>query len=210
MTIQLETGSPFIDPRWMRKVVSGVFECEVTDARQVNLEGELLTFPNHHPEIAPGVIVRVWLDRNFVCELLSDFQAREEQRQEQSRLESLQYKAMLNAGRDNALAFNRALNIPFQWQTGYKDVLSGLSGRSLGDGRNKATVGHIELREDCAAGRLSRRRGDFLCTTNTGKQWSGDSRLQCIDGDGELFDAKVTCKACLTKAQRFKAEGNNV
>jgi len=103
-----------------------------------------------------------------------------------------------------ASAFNQSLNIPVDWHTGYKDVLSGLSENSWGDGTNKATVGHIEFLESLNDGRLKRERGEFLCTKKKGKQWSGDSHLKSIDGDGNCYNAKVTCKTCIKAANRWK------
>lgn len=85
-----------------------------------------------------------------------------------------------------------------------KDVLSGLLENSDGNGMNKATVGHIELLEELTEGKLKRDPGEFLCTKNKGKQWSGVSEKLYTDGNGERYNAKVTCKACLKSAKRWQ------
>lgn len=203
MIIQLETGSAFLDPRWLGKVSSGFFESEVTDSFQVRLEGGLLNLPRDEKRLLPGTKVRVWMERFFVCEPIDEYEARMRKAQEQERIEAENHKTFLNQLKVEATEFNESLNIPFKWQTGFKDVLSGLSEHSFGDGRNKATVGHIKLLEDYREGRLSRKKGEFLCTMNTGKQWSGDSHLQAVDVGGEMYNPKVTCKACLKSAQRW-------
>jgi len=80
-----------------------------------------------------------------------------------------------------------------KWTTAIKEVLSGLSAKSNGTGRNKATVEHILLLENMKVGRLKRGAGDFLC-----------SNSRAIWGAGYTdMTSMVTCKACLAIAERL-------
>lgn len=97
-----------------------------------------------------------------------------------------------------------------RWDVGIKDVLSGLSQTSFGDGRNRATVEHIYLLEPLQAGRLARKAGDFLCTAasgSNGKRWSSKVIERSHDGDGLPYQPKVSCRACLAAAERWIAAG---
>lgn len=175
----------------------------VTTPRSITVnDGVVLTLGSglEQPDLPVGKKVRVWLSRWFYCELAEAAKEREEKR----RQEKLRDEERLNICREESEAFNACLNVPVKWRTGMKDVLSGLSPTSAGNGINKSTVGHIELLEPLAEGRLSREAGEFLCSRNKGKQWSDNSHLRCYDGNGNLYDAKVTCKACLKMAQRWK------
>jgi len=128
---------------------------------------------------------------------------REEKRKAKQHTEDIARRDLLNKRRDETKQFNESLNIPFSWRTGYKDVLSGLSGISWGDGTNQATVGHIEFLEEHTEGRLKRIMSDFLCTAKIGKQWSGSSHLESLDGDGNSYNARVTCRSCIKSAKRW-------
>jgi hypothetical protein len=92
------------------------------------------------------------------------------------------------------------------WDVGIKDVLSGLSETSWGDGRSAATVEHVYLLEPLTAGRLVRQAGDFLCTAaagTNGKRWSSKVIERAHDGDGQPYRPRPTCKACLALAKRW-------
>lgn len=103
--------------------------------------------------------------------------------------------------RDRAanLKFNEALNIPVNWSSEIKEVLSGLNINSMGNGTKKNTVFHIYLKERLEAGKLKRDANNFLCSPVKSKHfgdWSGS-----LGDDGQ--EAKVTCKSCLKFAERF-------
>ncbi len=92
-----------------------------------------------------------------------------------------------------------------RWQVGQKDVLRGLSARSWGDGRSKATVNHIHLLEPLEKGRLVRTAGDFLFTAaqgSNGRRWSS-VEATALDGDGGNYQPKVTCSKCLSLARHW-------
>ena len=94
---------------------------------------------------------------------------------------------------------------PVRGQVGQKDVLRGLSARSWGDGRSKATVNHIHLLEPLEKGRLVRTAGDFLFTAaqgSNGRRWSS-VEATALDGDGGNYQPKVTCSKCLSLARHW-------
>ena len=94
---------------------------------------------------------------------------------------------------------------PVRWQVGQKDVLRGLSARSWGDGRSKATVNHIHLLEPLEKGRLVRTAGDFLFTAaqgSNGRRWFS-VEATALDGDGGNYQPKVTCSKCLSLARHW-------
>lgn len=193
----------FINPNWLNKVKHGVHQGVVNEQGEVELDGETLTFCQSDHGLQPGVELRIWLADSFWCESLADYQYRQIDVEKQKADDEAVRRKMLDQYRDEANAFNEALNVPVEWRTGYKSVLSGLSVNSWGDGTNRATVGHIELLAPLTEGRLQRNSGDFLCTRDTGKQWTGDSHFQTTDSKGQPFDLKVTCKQCIKMASRW-------
>lgn len=88
--------------------------------------------------------------------------------------------------------------MPFNWKPGHRVVLSGLSANSWGDGTNSRTVYHVMLKQDLTAGRLERKAGQFLCSAHVDAFGSSDEMRK-----HEI--ARVTCKACLKAAERFKS-----
>jgi len=92
-----------------------------------------------------------------------------------------------------ARTFNDVLNIPVEWSTASKIVLSGLSSNGNGDGVNKRSVNHIHLHDKLINGRLKRDAGDLLCTANHGS----------FDLTATNAASKVTCTKCLELAKRW-------
>jgi hypothetical protein len=83
-------------------------------------------------------------------------------------------------------------NLPFEWYTDVKQVLSGLSERSDGNGMKRNSVEHILLLEDFKKGRLSRKKHDYLCSPKKVSNWSIRDRYE---------KSEVTCKSCLSRAE---------
>lgn len=198
-----------LDPMWFNAVRHGRHECQVgSDGRSIVLqEQRLMIRPVHGTEVpggdwwgAPGESVIVWLsaDGHFRFCRLDEHEAHDRwlaQAQEQREIER---RARLDRQAAEDEAFNASLSIPVPWEVAIKDVLSGLSETSMGNGANKSTVQHVRLKADLVDGRLVRHAGDFLCTGpagSNGKRWSGE---------GFTSRAAVTCKACLKLAKRFK------
>lgn len=172
----------------------------------MTVDGVALRLPGERP--APGAAVQVWLNGSgfFVCATVEEIERQAQAQRDAEATEAEQRRQKLNAMRADAEAFNARIALPVRWDTGIKDVLSGLSESSWGDGRSKATVEHILLLEPLQAGRLNRHAGDFLCTSvsgTNGKRWSSKIVERGHDGRGQPFQPKITCKACLAQAARW-------
>lgn len=201
------TTPQFMDPRWFSWVRSSKHPATVAEDGTVTVEGEALQFHGEAP--AAGTAVRVWLGSQFfLCATEEDIARDEQERLEKKKAEDESYRQRRNTMRDKAAEFNARFNMPFQWDVGIKVVLSGLSEYSNGCGRNQATVHHIMLLEDFQGGRLRRKKLDFLCTSasgsNGGFRDSGAARN--YDGNGEAYQPKVTCRACLKLASKWIRE----
>jgi len=205
LTHQLE-GPPFLDPFWFNRMRQGQHAAVVSPGGVVSVEGVPLRLRGDVP--APGEAVHVWITSSgyFVCATLDEIERDAQVQRDAQAKEAQRRRERLNALRADAEAFNAKIALPVRWDVGIKDVLSGLSERSWGDGRSKATVEHIYLLEPLLDGRLSRLAGDFLCTAaagTNGKRWSTKVVERCHDGEGTPYQPKVTCKACLALAQRW-------
>lgn len=207
MTTYPLTGPALLEPFWFGKVRHGQHPATVSeDGSSVTVEGVALTFRSDRP--APGAAVKVWINGSgfFVCATDADLEADAAARQAAQEAADRARRDRLNTLRDEAQAFNARLRLPVEWDVGIKDVLSGLSETSWGDGRSKATVEHVYLIEPLTAGRLVRQAGDLLCTSaggTNGKRWSSKVVERAYDGDGKPYRPKVTCKVCLAFARRW-------
>ncbi|WP_254440441.1 hypothetical protein [Xanthomonas vasicola] len=203
---RLEVASSFIHPTWLRTVTGREFEVVVANDGALEVEGDRLRFVGDAPPPGTPVVLRV--GRWITCVTAADRDEAARQRAAEDAARLAAEHAALNRHRDEALAQAGALNLPFRWSPAIKDVLSGLSESSWGDGRNRSTVEHILLLEPLADGRLTRDAGDFLCTARSGsngKRWSsGAEGSVAVDGDGQPYPAKVTCKTCLKLAARWR------
>jgi hypothetical protein len=202
---QLDAPYP-LNPFWHLRHCQGEHLAVVGADREVELGGATLHLRDD--ALAQGVRVKVWLSTTgfFVCALVHDIERANEERRAAEAAQYAELNARLNTLRAEADAFNAQIQPPVKWVAGIKDVLSGLGERSWGDGRNKATVNHVYLLEPLNANRLVRKAGDFLCTAagdSNGKDWSGKKREIRHDGNGDPYQPKVTCKACLKLAKRW-------
>lgn len=202
-------GPSILDPGWLNQVRHGEHSAMVAEDRSVEVEGVGLQLRDE--AISTGARVRVWLSTSgfFVCATVAEIERDAQERQRAAAAEAERRRQRLNVLRAEALVLNARINLPVRWDVGIKDVLSGLSEASWGDGRAKATVEHIYLLEALQAGRLRRNVGDFLCTSaggSNGKRWSGKIVERSQDGDGNAYQPIVSCKACLATAQRFVKE----
>jgi len=146
--------------------------------------------------LEPGTAVHVWFDQTgeCVCAAIDEIkrakqalrdaeEAKEKQRREQRRQQ-------LNAERTEAQKYNARITLPVRWDVG----------------RWNTNRYHIYLLEPLTAGRLKRTQGDYLCgaRSKTDNKWYDPSDTWLLDGDGNRFQPKVTCTACLALAQRWK------
>lgn len=205
LTYQLE-GPPHLDPFWFNRMRQGQRAAVVSPGGVVSVEGVPLRLRGDGP--AQGEAVRVWVTPagRFVCATLDEIEREAQAQRDAQATEAERRRQHLNALRADADAFNARIALPVRWDVGIKDVLSGLSEKSWGDGRSRATVEHIYLLESLQAGRLTRKEGDFLCTSasgTNGRRWSSKIVERCHDGEGTPYRPKVTCRACLAHAERW-------
>lgn len=195
----------FIDPRW-RNI--GQQEATIIDSQSVRCLDQ--TFRLADPsEISLHSAQKVFihLSRYFYLETEEEQQEKKRKIEEQKARDTQEKQERDRKRREEALAFNASLNIPVEWGPGVKDVLSGYSEKSWGDGHNSATVYHVFLKEDIHDGRLQRKKGDFLCSSSSkdnGKNWCGQQEREWIDNNREIHRPKVTCKSCLKIAERWR------
>lgn len=197
--LRLHLRAQHLHPAWFQRVRQGTFECTVEADGDVVLLGERLRVAPHDV-LAPGQRVRVWLGRDghFTCADVLVLELQRQEREAAERARDEERKRLCEQRLREARAFNAGLHVPVRWTPGIKDVLSGLTEHSHGNGFNAATVAHVLLQEPLAQSRLRRQAGDFLCTARSGtngKHWSGDRTLSP--------DARVSCKACLRLAARW-------
>jgi hypothetical protein len=190
----------FLHPTWLNLFRGAQQDGVVGPEGAVMVQGAVLPFKDATEALSPGTSVKVWVDHDFVCADTAHIAREDAARREaeQRRDEAARAGQLLRDVADQA--FNLALAIPVRWQVGIKDVLSGLSERSDGSGRSRATVNHILLHEDLQVGRLRRVAGDFLCTSgagSNGKNWA--------DQRGEQT-GRVTCTRCLALAQKWRGD----
>lgn len=199
-TFLLETASGFIDPRWLQSMRGGAVDAVVEPDQALTVHGQRLVFRDSGLAPNPGTPLRVWVGRWIECARAEDWHEAQRQREVAAQLEREQRRMQEVARLAHARAFNARIGLPVEWSPGIKDVLSGLSERSSGNGCNRATVVHVVLREAFQAGRLVRQAGDLLCTSasgSNGRRWAGDPR---VASEGHEHTAAVTCKACLRLA----------
>jgi hypothetical protein len=207
-TYELHMTSRFIDPTFLVQMRgSGGVKATIQDDGSVTVYGERMVFADEAVAIEPGTEVEVYLGyRNFHCSTLADIEAHLSQVRAKEMEEKERERIRRNDYRDESIAFNASIQIPVKWEPGVKDVLSGLSANSCGDGRNRATVEHVLLNEDLKVGRLLRKEGDFLCSNSQSRWGAGwrDSKEEWFDGDGNPYKPKVTCRACLSIIERMR------
>jgi hypothetical protein len=193
-----------VDPFWLTDVRHGEHQVQVEQNGTVALNGKTLVL--NQPSITPGTQLTVWLgfDGFFYASLAAEYEADQVARKAQAQAEQDRREADRDRRAADAKAFNASLAVPAKWATANKDVLSGLSAGSNGDGLKRNSVAHVLLKEDLKRSRRSRRSrlirrsGDLLCSSESsqnGRQWSDNPQMDHLPGEDSSF--KVTCKACL-------------
>lgn len=202
MAIAANTIDPTLVPIMQRKAY---VESIVLNDSSIDLFGTKLIFADQSHSLPPGTHIQIRLDRYFVCSAVSDIES-DRQKSEIALQDKVQNeKDRLNSLRNEAATFNASLSIPGKWVPGIKQVKSGLHGESWGDGRYRLTVEHVYLLEDLHVGRLKRKQGDYLCSASKSKWNTGwsDPIAQHVDGEGNTYEPRVTCKECLRIIKRL-------
>lgn len=200
-----------VNPFTLRDMASAK-EAVVGEDSLIRIDELVLRFDVFGEALPPGTSVKVWLSSSgfIYCDSEESLTALAELRRQDELEHAASRRLMLNEVRSGDERFNASLALPFRWSAGIKDVLSGLSEKSMGDGRGKRTVQHIRVLEDLDSGRITRKSGDMLCTTeagSNGKQWSSNPEAIAYDGDGRAYQPRITCKQCLRIASRWNKSG---
>lgn len=203
MNIYTLKSPDFIKPQWF-DMAKGVSISKVAQDGTINVFGEKLSilYDSEKTPITPGTPVRVWLESFFQCCTVEDYEKSIEDLKKNRAAKELAEKERLDKIKKEAEDFNRTLLPGVSWVPGQKEVLSGLSETSMGNGRRKNTVDHIYLLEDFQQGRIKRKKGDFLCSSSSkmnGQRWSGVVDSSLVDGSMP----KITCKKCIEIANRM-------
>jgi hypothetical protein len=190
------------DPAWFRRRTRRE-PAVVAEDGTITLEGVKFVFQTGAVPAGTEVLISFAHIPPIYAEVKSEVEVYEEAyRKEYAEYEESE-RVRLNQMRDEAIAFNAQIKLPVAWVPGIKDVLSGLSQNSMGNGRNRKTVEHVLLQADLNLPRLKRKKGDFLCTTDRGKRWSDQVEEWFVDGDNQPYHPAVTCKSCIEKAERI-------
>jgi hypothetical protein len=192
-----------MDPFWLQRA-RGWSNTVVGEDGLVLHKGEPMRFADE--SLPPGTPVQVRLGSQWYAVTQADIEAEQREREEREAAERQRERERRNAMRARSEALIASIHLPVRWESAIKDVLSGLSATSWGDGRNSATVEHIRLLEDLHDGRLHRQAGDFLCTSasgTNGQQWNAQVAETFLDGEGKPYMPAPSCKACLRLAQRY-------
>lgn len=205
MEIKYVNLGDFIEPRWFNEYAYKTVEAVVQNGT-INIGGKNLKFYKDEVPFPDGSEVYVRVSSGKVTLKSEEEEAKRLRRQkeeEQRQIEIAKSHEKMNA----AIEFNQQFeNLPFKWDVGIKDVLSGLSMDSWGDGRRKNTVQHILCLEPVKIGKFSRQEDQFLCTSasgSDGKRWSGEVAEKWHTLDGKQYTPPVTCKKCIELAQKI-------
>lgn len=192
----------FLNPFFINFIKNEQPTATITD-RKIKINDNVLNLENDCP-LKDGTKVKVTFGNYFYIESLDDIEKRKQEVIKNKEKFQKKQKELRNQYRKESEEFNKSLALPFKWRTAFKPVLSGLSENSFGNGHNKSTVQHIQVLEDIKFGKLSRQKGQFLCSTNSGKQWLDNPESLLTDGEGNSFMPKVSCKQCLKRAKNLK------
>jgi hypothetical protein len=199
---RLAFDSEFINPKALRDLCSlGEVDTVVMDNGKISIGQHTLRFVDESIEPGNEIIFKMnnWGIARIKSEVtefnrLRDIRRKTEQEHaEQSKLAAI----------ERAKAFHDSLHFPVKYHVGMKEVLSGLSANSAGNGYKQNTVIHLILDQDFQGGRMKRRAGDFFCTqskSRSGADWSGTKNSP---HSGLAPEPEVTCKKCLNLLSKF-------
>lgn len=196
---KLKTPS-FIDPRLLRSLPSlGIYSDGLVYLK--NNESIIFRLEESDHDLLNGEEVKINVVGGFLhCKSTYQIKKEEEFLLEKAKVEKENQIHKKELTKRQNIEFNHSLNIPFKWSVAQKDVLSGLSDKSSGDGTNARTVNHILVKEKFIKGKLSRDIGEFLCSRKSGKNWSAQIEVD--------YHYRVSCKKCLEIIERLiKREG---
>lgn len=196
-----------LDPCTLNSLKRGL-SVQITESKQLIIHGSVFTSDDPLPVGEEGTI---WPSR-FYAELYlkKELEAYLIWQQQQQQLNEQQQAALriqkAQARRQASDEFYRSRRIPFAFSIEIKEVLSGLSAGSWGDGQRKNTVYHIYTKEEVSQGRFHRPKGEFLCSSvksRSGANWSDSLGQDSHQLDADGVRQVPTCKRCLEILERF-------
>lgn len=205
---QLELPYP-LHPLWVSDVRrAGEFEAVVTENATVLVERQELGFTSAlKPPVGTRLVCR--LQDHLICVTLEKHQADQRQQEQAAIAQRVAIEQAQQAATELAKAFHKAYNIPFVWKSAIKERVKAIS--AARGGATAATVVHLLVDEDISVGRISRRKGDFLCVpARVSSTWNTSNQAHKgmpLYREGEAaYNEPVTCQKCLEMAQRWTAK----
>lgn len=193
-----------INPFFMRSLPCTY---RITDAYQLDLTGQKLT--SDQP-LRVGEVVRISLgvrtfELTYVSELEAYKQAMDAYLLRQKALDEQSVADKWVARQQASQAFYERYAIPFTYSIEIKEVLSGLSAHSNGDGWRRNTVFHVYTLERIDEKKRERDPFTFLCSpasAKSGGNWSA-SLGQDTHKQEDQYRPIPTCKQCLLMLERY-------
>ena len=181
ISYELVTTSRFINPQFINAIQSGNHGVSVVQQDgSISVCGTQLIFAGCSKTLSPGTQVKIHIsNRNFYCQSVEDIECYTQKIAALEQVENAKKSAERAKDREEAIAFNVSLQIPVRWIPGTNIVLSGLSAKSDGTGRNRATVQHVYLLDNLNVGKLKRNAEDFLCGNS-----SSNFRARYFEAEG--------------------------
>lgn len=202
---ELRVAAQFISPLWLNSLPSEESTTVEADGA-ITLHGQDMRTIGHNP-FTPGERVTIRVRRPYITAYDADALAAEESRQAHALQAARDQEEVAREARAAAaVKGNTDLRVPVAWRPEIKVVLSGLSENSRLNGANSRTVMHVRLLEPLTSARITRRAGDYLCTTPGGTNGAWIELAEAWDDVQPDFTQPVTCKACLTITRRWSAQ----
>jgi hypothetical protein len=199
---ELRVAAQFVSPLWLNSL-PGEETVTVGVDGAIALHGEPMRTRQESP-FAPGERVTIRVRQHRITAYDAAALAAEEARKAQaSQVAREQEQKALAARAAAAVQSNTDLRVPVTWRPEIKVVLSGLTENSRLNGANSRTVMHIRLLDHLTTTRITRKAGDYLCTTPSGSSGSWIELAEAWDDVPGDFTQPVTCKVCLKIARRW-------
>lgn len=180
---------------------------QITDAHQLDLTGQKLI--SDQP-LRVGEVVRISLgirtfELTYVSELEAYKQAMDAYLFQHKVLDEQLVADKWVARQQASQAFYERYAIPFTYSIEIKEVLSGLSAHSNGDGWRRNTVFHVYTLKRIDEKKRHRAPFPFLCSPSSaqsGGNWSASLGQDTYKQENQ-YRPMPTCKKCLSMLERY-------
>jgi hypothetical protein len=199
---ELRVTTQFVSPLWLNSLPSEEATTVEVDGT-IMFRGQPMRTRGDNP-FAPGERITIRVRQpHITAYAAAALEAEETQQAQAFQIARDKERAAASARAAAAVQSNTDLRVPVTWRPEIKVVLSGLSENSRLNGANSRTVMHVRLLEALADGGITRRSGDYLCTTPGVGNGSWVELAEAWDDTPPDFTRPVTCKACLKIARRW-------